>query len=214
MAEYDGPTYADNPYSSPLRRWIYDYMVKEFPMEKTYRSDSSDASDYQKFEKWTQCTQDKGRAEKYSYHYLFDMWAGKASFSTCTSFVAIFVSAIRINGGLMKLGKNGVPITKGVPVFQTLNLSLNKKGWHEASETNNNPRIGDIFAVGPVSNPRHVGIILNSVGSLWQTIEAGGGVIGQYQSISRNGWHAPNPGVCGWINIDEYFDTWSNPNYS
>lgn len=174
-------------------------------MEKTYRSDSKDASEYQKFETWTQCTQYKDRADKYKYHYLPDIWAGKATFSTCTSFVAILVTRIRQHGGLK---------VQGAQVFQTFNLSLNKKGWNTYPNTEKSPDVGDIFAVGSPSNMKHVGVILNSAGSIWQTIEAGGGTIGQFQSISRRGWHPPNPGVCGWINIDEYFDTWTNSQYT
>lgn len=202
----DGFTYADNPYSSPLRRWIYDYLIKEFPTDnKVYRSDSDNAGEYQKFETWTQCTQHKDRADKFKYYYLPDIWAGKATFSTCTSFVAILITRIRQHGGLQ---------VKGAPVFQTFNLSMNKKGWHTYPDANSSPDVGDIFAVGSPSNMKHVGVILNSVGSLWATVEAGGGEIGKYQSIKRATWHLPNPGVCGWINIDEYFDTWSNAKYA
>ncbi|MCL4202479.1 MAG: hypothetical protein KJ000_08280 [Pirellulaceae bacterium] len=195
----DGFTSADNPYASPLRQWIYRYLDREFPVAKTYRSDQGEEADIQKFETWTQCTQRKDRADKFKYKYLPDIWAGKATFSTCTSFVAILVTRIKQHGGV-----------KGGPVFQTFNLSLNKKGWNTYPNAEKSPEVGDIFAVGSPSNMKHVGVILNSVGKLWITVEAGGGLIGQYQSITRSGWHPPNPGICGWIDIDEYFDTWSD----
>lgn len=201
----EGFTYADNPYSSPLRKWISDYLNKEFPIDnKVYRSDQGTENEIQKFETWTQCTQRKDRADRFKYHYLNDIWAKKGSFSTCTSFVAILITRIRQNGGLL---------VKGAPVFQTFNLSLNKKGWNTYPNANKSPDVGDIFAVGSPFNMKHVGVVLNSVGSLWVTVEAGGGLIGQYQSIQRAGWHPPNAGICGWIDIDEYFDTWSNPKY-
>jgi hypothetical protein len=108
-----------------------------------------------------------------------------------------------------------MPKTGSPPVFQTFDLALNKKGWHRYPEQDRQPRLGDIFALGKPLAVKHVGVVLNSVGNQWITVEAGGGSIGQFQSISRNGWHAPPfSEMYGWIDIDEYFDTWSNAKYS
>lgn len=203
----DGFTYGDNPYNAPIRRWIVDYMSREFPAEKEYRSDSIIDSESQKYETWTQTTQDPDRAEKYGYFYLFKLWAGKGGFSTCSSFVAILVTRIRQNGGLYP--KSGLP-----PRFEAFNLSLNKKGWIPyPNAEGKTPNVGDIFAVGSPTNMKHVGVIMNTDGHVWQTVEAGGGQIGKYQSIKRTGWHTPPAGLCGWIDIEEYFDNWKNPKY-
>jgi hypothetical protein len=123
--------------------------------------------------------------------------------------VSILVTRIRQNGGLWP--KSGNP-----PLFQSFDLSLNKKGWHKYTiGQEESPDVGDIWVYGKPGVMKHVGVILNSVGNQWITVEAGGGIIGQYQSIKRAGWHAPDyTQLYGWINIDEYFDTWQNSNYS
>lgn len=190
----DGFTYADNPYNSPLRQWFYEYLSKEFPTnDKVYRSDSENKGDRQKFTTWTGMTQES----------IMEMWKSKARFSTCTGFVAVLVTRIRQSGGL-----------KASPVFQTFDLALNKKGWHRYPDPSKEPDVGDIFVLGSPGYMKHVGVILNSIGNQWVTIEAGGGTIGQFQSIKRAGWHTPDyANLYGWIDIDEYFDAWSNPKY-
>lgn len=200
-------SYADNPYNSPIRRWIIDYMKKEFPTVKVYRSDAKDEGEYRVYENWTQTSQDEGRARKSGYYYLADLWAGKKKFSTCTSFIALLVTRIRQNGGLMP--KKGLP-----KVFQTFDLEANGPSFHRYPSADSAPDVGDIFVYGVKGLMEHVGVIINTDGSKWETIEAGGGIIGQYQSVARTTWHFPkNHRFYGWVNVDEYFEAWSNANY-
>ncbi len=202
-------TYADNPYNSPIRRWITDYLIKEFPLAKVYRSDSDNDKECQVFETWTQTTQRKEKADKFGYYYLPDVWSGKKTFSTCTSFIAILVTRIREYGGLMP--KKGMPKPR---VFQTFDLESNGPSFHLYPSSDSSPDVGDIFVYGRKLHMEHVGVILNSDGNIWETIEAGGGVIGKYQSIARTSWHTPEyPRLYGWLNVDEYFGTWSNAKY-
>ena len=204
MSDYDQPadnstdgfTFADNPYQTPLREWLRQTMLNDFKFEKEYRSDQDDKNGGVFF-KWIQK----------NHKQLFEIWANSGTFSTCTSFVAILTTRILLAAGLAD-PQTGLPIA-GQPRFKTFDLALNKKGWHPASDTSHTPDIGDIYALGVPGNVKHVGVILNSTGKVWQTVEAGQGVIKQYDSIRRKGWHTPPfTELMGWINIDEYFDTW------
>lgn len=185
-------THTDNPYNYPLRQWIYQEFIKWFPTERAYRSNDDDPKIRAIFFQWI--PKDQGALEK--------IWKEKSTFSACSSFVAILVTRIRQAGGLWP--KSGLP-----PLFQTFDLSLNKKGWHWATDTTQQPSVGDIYAVGKPGAVKHVGVILNSTGDAWQTVEAGQGLIGQYDGITRKPWHVPDATkLMGWINVDEYFDTW------
>lgn len=134
---------ADNPYNSPIRQWVVNYLNREFSKIKVYHSDSEIDKECQVLKTWTQTTQRQEMANKAGYHYLPKIWSEKSTFSTCTSFIAILVTRIRQNGGLMP--KKGMPKLR---VFQTFDLEANGASFHRYPSSDAKPDVGDILVYG------------------------------------------------------------------
>jgi hypothetical protein len=76
------------------------------------------------------------------------------------------------------------------------------------------PQSGDFFQIGKKGGRyEHVGVILDSVGNNWTTVEAGqGGPKSGYDSIKRKGPRPFDPAkFMGWIDIEAYFEGWKDP---
>lgn len=132
------------------------------------------------------------------------------TFTTCTSFLPIYASRVRLAGGL--------PISE-VNRFtgksQAIGLKPFKMNQEKAWVANNGtavPQPGDFFLIGTVNDMKHVGIILNINGTMWEAVAGGaGGKRSKRDGVKRTAMEARPEPVLGWLDVDVYFNGWESP---
>ena len=137
----------------------------------------------------------------------------KPGFTTCSSFLPVFAIRIREAGGLPTTKRNPFSGKVSDIIFRGFDLA-SERGWVSAPEgdAKGGPQPGDFFQLANGGATVHVGVIVEIQGSLWGCVAGGaGGRTAMHDGVKRT-LLQPRPGnVMGWINVDVYFEGWTDP---
>ena len=203
--------------STPVRNWLRKKLIETIPVG-TIWSDK-DTKEKHPFQDLTGMTH-KGLLKKWyeldsDEKIIENTFGTDPKFTTCSSFLPIMASKIRIAGGMPTTKHNnytGKEDPIGLRGFQL----HTERGWTPAFlgyAVNGGPKEGDFFQLVSKSGmTEHVGIILTIKGDLWSAVAGGAGGRGsRHDGVSRSILKPRPQNLMGWIDIDAYFQGWNGP---
>ena len=188
---------------SPLRHWIVAELKRMIPIPgTTIWSDSKQDAAY--FTQLTGATQKSLEAN----------WKIPGNrFTTCSSFLPIFATTIRRAGmlPLETVNKFGFKNTIALHGF-ALNSEV---GWVPYSGSPAGAKPGDFFQLGHGGWTDHVGVILEIEDGQWSLVAGGaGGPSSKHDGVKRTALQPIPGGLMGWLDVDVYFQGWSDDPYA
>lgn len=134
----------------------------------------------------------------------------KPTLTTCTSFLPVFASFVRLAGGIV-VQKHDYSLNKDVWVDPLRPFEMFKNKAWRAYPKDGWPKAGDFFALGALTNPHHVGVIMDidTNAQKWTKVAGGaGGRLMGHDAVKRTDWEPIDHDFAGWLDVDVYFDGW------
>lgn len=186
---------------SPLRNWIVAELKRMIPIPTTIWSDSKTDAAY--FTQLTGATQKSLEAQ----------WKTGSKFTTCSSFLPVFATRIRSAGMLPLETVNKFGFKNSVVLH---GFALNSEvGWVPYSGSPAGAKPGDFFQLGHGGWTDHVGVILEIEDGQWSVVAGGaGGRSSNRDGVKRTTLQPVPGGLMGWLDVDVYFQGWSDDPYA